>query len=152
MGGYRVDVSRSDRRVEVGNVRGRGVRSHPATPATCESRRSGRCRRRRRELVEARECLRLPSDVEELDSRQKTTGSEYPEPEEGAFVGTATGAIDSGVRVPYEKRVGAQREDVVDAGGDAGGDLEHGAQEMEDGLRSVRRRESQRPAIDVCDL
>src|SRR5262245_65967114 len=99
-GGDRVGVSSGDRRLQTSGVCGRGVRSHLATPAACESGRSGR---RRRELVEARECLRLPSDVEELGSRQKTTGSENPEPEEGAFVGTATGAIDSGVRVPYEK-------------------------------------------------
>src|SRR5262245_64588748 len=115
MGGDRVHVSGGNRRVEAGNVRGRGVRSHAAPPAACESGRRGRCRR---ELVEARECLRLPSNVEELDARQKTTGSENPEPEERAFVGTTTGAIDSGVRISYEERVGAQREDVLDAVGD----------------------------------
>src|SRR5262249_49301440 len=96
--------------------------------------------------------LRLPSDVEELGSRQKTTGSEDPEPEKGAFVGTAPGAIDSDVRRSYEKRVGAQAEDVLDAVGDAVGDFEDGTPELEDGLLSVRRREPQRAAVDVRDL
>src|SRR5262249_4818825 len=145
----RAGVLRGDRRLQTSGVSGRGVRSHPATPGAGESGHGGWCRR---ELVEARECLRLPSDVEELDARQKTTGSENPEPEEGAFEGTATGAIDSGGHPSYEQRVGAQREDVVDASGEAVGDLEHGAHELEDGLRSVRRWEPQRPAIDVCDL
>src|SRR5262249_18263332 len=138
-----------DRRLQTSGVSGRGVRSHPATPGAGESGRGGWCRR---ELVEARERLRLPSDVEELDARQKTTGSENPEPEEGAFVGTTTGMIDSDVPHSYEQRVGAQREDVVDVVGDAVGDLEHGAEELEDGLRSVRRREPRRGGVDFPSL
>ena len=62
----RVDVSRGDRGVDAGGVRGRGVRSHAALAAA--RRRCGRESRRRRlgrELVEAGERLGVAIGVED---------------------------------------------------------------------------------------
>src|SRR5882724_8739753 len=65
--------------------------------------------------------------------------SKDPEQEELPFVGAAADALCAGVRPAEEEPVRAQREDVVNAGGEVGGHLEQSAQRPQDLLGSTHR-------------
>src|SRR5262249_61186045 len=95
----RVEVSDSDRRLDAGSVRGRGVRPHAAYGLLRRSgwRRESRRRKFGRQLVETGERRRIAVIVEHLGARQETIGSKAPEHEDVKVEGAATAAIRADV-------------------------------------------------------
>ena len=120
----RVLVSGSDRGLEAGSVRGRGVRSH-ATP---------RGRRLGRELVAARERLGVAIDVELLPARHEALGSEGHQQEIWPLESAAARAVGARSRHAQEAHVGAQVEDVVEAQSEAFRELHHGVDPAQEGF------------------
>ena len=78
------------------------------------ARRRVRSRRRRRELVEARERLGLAAGIELLPLHQAAVGAEDEELAEVAFERATAVVLHSPARPPDDQRVVARREDVVD--------------------------------------
>ncbi len=100
----------------------------------CGSRR----RRLGRQLVEAGERLASRSASNNSMRVMRPSVSEDPEQEERPLVGAAAGAVGAGVRPAHEERVGLQAEDVVDAHGDVVGELEQGAEVLQQRFRPAR--------------
>ena len=149
-----ISVSGGDRGVEAGRLRGGDVRSH----AALGSRRLGR------QLVEACERLGLAVGVEPLHPRHEAIASKDEVRKVLPLEGAAAGASRAQVRPAQEERVGSQAEDIVDAVGDAVGNLEQAAHSAEYAFGSSReseqpdgpvigeldgRRERRGPAIGV---
>src|SRR5262245_65214472 len=95
----RVEVSGSDRRLDAGSVRGRGIRRHAAYGLLRRSgwRSESRGRRFGGQLVEAGERLGGAAGVEDLDPRQETVGADGTQSEARRFVDPAAGAIPAAI-------------------------------------------------------
>ena len=92
---------------------------------------------------------RSPSNT--LEARQEAVGSEDPEPEEMPLVAAAAGALDAEVRPAQEHGVGPDADDVVDAVGDALGNLEQASEPPPHGFDSGQRPDTLRPMVEVLD-
>src|SRR5262249_5734748 len=93
-----VEVSGSDRGLDAGSVRGRGVRPHAAYGLLRRSgwRRESRRRKFGRQLVETGERRRIAVIVEHLDARQETIDSKGPEVDGLYRERAAAGAVGAG--------------------------------------------------------
>src|SRR5262249_23334570 len=146
----RVEVSGSDRGLDAGSVRGRGVLPHAADALLHWSGWHYEPRQRRfgGQLVEARERLGLAIDIEHLAARNVTIGSEDQETEDLCLPGAATGAVGAEARRAPEERVRPSTEDVVEADDGDIDELEPGAPVPQEFLRPMCRPGPQDPVVD----
>ena len=145
--GERVEVSGGDGGVQASGVRGRGVRAHAAlVPLRRESRR----RWLGRQLVEAGERLVLALGVEEFDACQ-AIGSERIEYDERPLIGAPASVGGSSVSRAHDERIGVQAKDFFGARGGVVGDLEQGAEVLQERFRPTRGPGSQAPVVDDLD-